>query len=296
LPILNSLHKNFELVLCVTKEDKKVGRKQVLTETAVKTWAKKQKIDLITLVKLKNKEIEELIKSLKEHNIELGIVADFSFIVPQNVLQTPKHGLINIHFSLLPKLRGASPVQHAILQGLPETGVTFYLMDEYMDTGDIIKQASYKLKGDETAGSLYQSLFKVAAEQLPQVINSYVKDEVEPQAQDESKATYCWSPSHPKTTYIFKEDAKIDWQKSSQEIERMIRAFQPWPVAWTYLNELENNEKLSQEFSLKDHVDKNLTIKIHQAIIADKTLQPKKVQVSGKNVIDWKSFLNGYVE
>ncbi len=133
-PIVEGLHNNFDLALCMTKTDTKIGRKQKVRETAVKVWAKEHGINYLCIESIKESE-SAVAKELKKHKIELGVVADFSFIIPKSIINTPKYGLINVHFSLLPKLRGASPLQHAILQGLRETGVTYYLVDEEMDTG-----------------------------------------------------------------------------------------------------------------------------------------------------------------
>ena len=142
LPILNTLKEGFNLSLCITKADTKVGRRQELKESGVKTWAKGNNVDYLCIDSIETSQ-KEIIKKLKKNDIKIGVVADFSFMIPIEIIETPKHGLINIHFSLLPKLRGASPVQHAILKGLDETGITYYLMNERMDTGDILRQIKH---------------------------------------------------------------------------------------------------------------------------------------------------------
>lgn len=292
-PILESLNDNFELELCITKTDTKVGRKQKLKPTAVKVWAKKKGVDHLEIDSIKDSE-EDIIKNLKDKKIELGVVADFSFMIPQSIIQTPAKGLINIHFSLLPKLRGASPVQHAIMQGLKETGITYYLMDQNMDTGDILHQIPYSLKGNETTGSLYRDLFKLAASALPQVIDEYLQGKTSPTPQDHDQATYTYSKTRPDATYIFKEDARINWREEPEVIERKIRAFHPWPVAWTTLGELENNQKLNSQIRLKSSSYPNLRVKILSAEPVNGKLKINTLQVEGKNEIDWMSFVNGY--
>jgi len=293
IPIIESLYNNFELVLCITKTDTKAGRKQELKATAVKAWAKEHEVDYLCIDSIKNSK-DEIIKGLNKHKVSLGVVADFSFIIPGSIINTPEHSIINVHFSLLPKLRGASPLQHAILQGLDETGITYYLMDKNMDTGDILHQIPYPLDQTENSGYLYDKLFPLAAENLPQVINDYVSGKTKPQPQNHQESSYCYSKTHPKTTYVFKEDAKIDWQEEPLHIERKIRAFYPWPVAWTTLGELEKNEKLPSFIELKPSAYANLRVKIISVELSNGKLKIKKLQVEGKNELDWMSFVNGY--
>lgn len=295
-PILESLKENFDLKLCLTKSASKRGRKQTVTETQVKDWADSNNVPVITIDSFnKQAVVKELKEKLIELEIELVISADFSLIIPEEIFSFPPLKIVNIHFSLLPKLRGASPVQHAILNGFEKTGITFHLVESGMDTGDIISQEEYQLFGYETSDELYEKMFHLAAERLPSVIRKYAGGELKPAPQDENQATYCYSKSHPKSTFIFKEDAKINWaQKNVEEIERAIRAYQPWPVSWSTLADLEKNQKLSDYFELKDSVDPKLTIKLYQAKLSQNKLMPLTVQVEGKNKVDWKSFLNGY--
>jgi len=293
IPITEVLHNNFDLALCITKTDTKVGRKHELKKTAVKAWAQEHEVNYLCIDSIKDSK-EEIIKSLNKHNVSLGVVADFSFIIPRPIIEAPKHGLINIHFSLLPKLRGASPVQHAILQGLKETGITYYLMDENMDTGDILHQIPYPLDQTENSGYLYNKLFPLAAENVPQVINDYISGITKPQPQNHQEASYCYSKTRPKTTHVFKDDARIDWQEDPLFIERKVRAFYPWPVTWTTLGELEKNEKLPGVIQLKPSSYANLRVKIISAEPSNGKLKIKILQVEGKNEVDWMSFVNGY--
>ncbi len=218
IPILNALKANFELVLCITKEDSKAGRHQVLRENGVKTWAKSNNIPYICIQKLDNEGVFKVIGPLKSYAVDIGVVADFSLIIKQEIIDTPPFKLINIHFSLLPKYRGACPVQFAILNGDTKTGITFYLMDKNMDTGKILAQVEYTLIGSETSGELYKILFEIAAQKLPNVIKEYVSGKTTPLPQNDtqatldariarSTATYTYSKTHPKNTFIYKEDA-----------------------------------------------------------------------------------------
>jgi len=293
LPILNTLNKSFDLDLCITKADAKVGRHQKLKESGVKTWAKENSVDFLCVDSINNSQ-NEIIKELTKREIDIGIVADFSFMIPLEIIETPKHGLINIHFSLLPKLRGASPVQHAILKGLDETGITYYLMNEKMDTGDILYQIKHKLDHIETTDSLYKTLFELAAAGLSEVVNNYIDGKTKPVKQDHKEATYCKSKSKPNTTYIFKDDAKINWNNEAAVIERQVRAYTPWPIAWTTLGELEDNLKLVSQIKLKPSSYSNYRVKIISANQVNGQIRINKMQVEGKQEVDWMSFVNGY--
>lgn len=294
VPILEDLYKTTKLTLCITKSDRTVGRKKNVQETLVKKWAKEHEIEVFEIDKFTPEVRANLVERLQQLKIEIGIVADFSFILHEEILSTPVHGLINIHFSLLPKYRGASPLQHAILNGETTTGITFMKMSKGMDEGPILKQISYDLKGNETAGELYEQLFKLGGEQIGHIVKMYVEGNLKLQDQNSNQATYCFSKSQPKSTLIFKEDAKIDWALSPQLIERTIRAFNPWPIAWTTLEEIDKAQIL-ENCQLNPKKDKKLTLKIFEASIG-KTgqLEPKSLQVEGKAKTNLTDFLNGY--
>ena len=194
-PLFESLKACSDLVLCVTKKDTLVGRHQEVRETEVKKWAKANSVHFIEIDSLK-KQSELVVSTLKSHGVELAIVADFSFIIPQEVLDAVPRGLINVHFSLLPKWRGASPVQFTILKGDDITGVTFYLIDSGMDTGKILAQYEYPLLGNETSELLYLELFELASKKLPQVIKDYYEGQTEPIVQLKmTRATPIQSPN-----------------------------------------------------------------------------------------------------
>lgn len=301
-PILESLKENFDLALCITKKDTRVGRKQVIKESGVKKWAKENGVDFVEIDSLREYNLERVLQKLKALNIEYGIVADFSFIIPVQVIEFFENNrILNIHFSLLPSYRGASPVQFAILNGDETTGITIQLVGKRLDAGAIIYQIGYKLTNNETSGELYNTLFEISADKLPQILQDYATGKITPLPQDEEKATYTYSPSHPTHTQIYKEDAKINWKEDKNLIERKIRAFNPWPVCWSTLKELENNPALTNsKIKLKKHLNKDLTIKIYEAELAaeskDEKIQINTLQLEGKNIISWKEFENGYVE
>ena len=296
LPILDAVVKNFDLAFCVTKKNSKIGRKQIEKETEVKRWCKQNNIDFLEISSLKGEDLEYLLKKIKQVNPDYGVIADFGFIIPQEVIDSIKGGIINIHFSLLPKYRGASPVQYAILNGDEKTGVTFYLLDKNMDTGNIIAQIEYKIDSKYTSDELYKILFQLSAQKLPEIIKNYSEGKLKPIKQDGNLATYTISKTNPKSTLIFKDDALIDWNENPEKIERLVRAFNPWPIAWTYLKDLETSKIISEKIELKDHIDKNLKIKIFKAHLENEKLKPDEVQVEGRNKMDWDSFKNGYLK
>jgi methionyl-tRNA formyltransferase len=293
-PILETLNKNFNLVLCVTKTDRIIGRQQKKVATLVKTWAKEKEIDVFEIENIKDQE-ETILKVLVEHKVDLIIVADFGFIIPTKIINTYKNKIINIHFSLLPKYRGANPVQAAIIKGEEKTGITYFLMRRGMDTGPILFQIPYELNNKETTETLYAQLFEKAAKHLPKVVKDYQAGKITPKEQNHKKATYYYSPSKPKSTYIYKEDAKINWDENVNQIERKIRAFNPWPIAWTTLQELENNPKL-ENIKLRKGIDSDKRIKIFSAKIKGEKLIPKEIQIAGKNRTSWENFINGYTK
>ncbi len=289
LPILENLSQNLDLLLCVTKSDRVVGRKQISTPTVVKTWAQSHNVKVLEINSLDPVSTETIISSLKDLKVDCVIVADFSFIIPKAIISTPPFGLINIHFSELPKYRGASPIQHTILNGDRKTAITFMLMGEKMDEGDILIQFPVEVPESIDTGELYASLFNLAGEKTAQVVSDYVNGSLKPRPQEESKATYCYSKSHPKSTLVYKEDVKLDWHDSPLFLYRQIRAYNPWPIAWTTLGELK-----TQGFSLKDVGKKDLKLKIFTAKITNNEVLPLIVQPENGKKITFEELLHGY--
>lgn len=297
LPILEALKKNFDLVLCVTKEDVLVGRHLTTKETQVKTWAKANRVDFITIKESLTKEKDAIIDKILSSKAEIGVVADFCYIVPEEILNIFPKGLINIHFSLLPKYRGASPVQFAIINGDAQTGITFQLMEYTLDTGPILQQIPYPLGGTATSGGLYNTLFDLAGAHLPIVLQNYLTGKIKPTPQDETKATYTSSPSHPKNTYIYKEDAGLDWNEAVAVLEREIRAYNPWPIAWTTLDDMQKHaNKIAGFTELRDPKHKSKTVKIYAGqITLDGRLGVLKLQIEGGKPLLWENFAHGYL-
>jgi methionyl-tRNA formyltransferase len=243
--ILEELIKaSFKPALVITETDKPVGRKKIITPPPVKITGQKFNLPIAQPEKIKNCKLE--IENLQP---DLIIVAAYGQIIPKEILDIPKYGCLNVHPSLLPKYRGATPVQSAILNGDEETGVSVMLLDEKMDHGPILAQRKLKFSiSNLQFTNLHNELAKVGAELLTEVIPQWINGEIKAVAQDETKATF--------TKILKREDGKIDWTKSAEEIERQVRAFDPWPGSFTECGE--------NKFKIK-------TIKIWQAGVQKQT-------------------------
>ena len=219
--IANSRH---ELIAVVTQPDKPVGRKAIITPCAVKVKGKELGKDVYSFTKIRVDGIEKL----KELNPDIMVTCAYGQILSQEILDIAKYGVINIHASLLPKLRGASPIQHAIINGEQKTGVTIMQTDIGVDTGDIILKGELDILEDETYGELSARLSKLGAELIVECLDNIESGNITKTPQNDKDAT--------KTALILKEDAKIDFTKTAFEIVNLIRGMNPSPVAFTYLD------------------------------------------------------------
>jgi methionyl-tRNA formyltransferase len=206
----------------VTQPDRPAGRGRQLRPSPVKVTAEKAGIPLYQPASLRS---EEDAAPLREWQPDVIIVAAFGQILRPHVLNLPVHGCINVHASLLPRWRGASPIQHAIMAGDSKTGITLMQMDEGMDTGPIYLQESLTIDPDETAASLHDRLSVLGAELLAENLDDIVQGQIKAMAQDNTLATYA--------PLIKKETGWLDWQRSSAELDRHIRAMTPWPGAFS---------------------------------------------------------------
>ncbi len=281
--ILESLARdsNIEILAVVTQPDKKVGRKAIMTPPAVKVIAQELEIEVI-----QPKDKEEIIEELDGIDADFFVVVAYGMILPEEVLEMPKHGAINVHASLLPKYRGASPIQESLLHGDKQTGVSIMQMDEKLDHGDIHLVRRIEIERDDDLQTLTNKLASLSAEIIPTALNDILGNELPALAQDHSKATYC--------SKIKKEDGKIDWSKNAEEIFNMIRAYNPWPAAHTEFNgkklkilEAESSEENIEtgKFILQDGI---LKIGAKNGAII-----PSRVQLEGKKEMDVKDFING---
>lgn len=226
VPVLEELIKNTNVVGVVTQPDKLVGRKQILTKTPIKKIALEHNIKVFQPTKIKE-DYQEILNA----NPDIIITCAYGQIIPKSMLDFPKYGCINVHASLLPKLRGGAPIHHAIIDGLKETGITIMYMDELMDTGDIIATASYQIKDTDNVGILHDILSSMGShlliETLPSIINGTNKRE----KQNNAEATYAWN--------IKREEEHLDFTKSGILLDRQVRGLNPWPLANTVIDNKE---------------------------------------------------------
>ncbi len=224
---------NLKKMYIITQPDKKIGRKKssihrTLAPNPVRDFAKDNNINLLQPTKLN----DDIITKIEELQPDIIIVSAYGRILPKEILQIPSFGSINIHASLLPNLRGASPVQNALLIGLKETGVTIMKMDEGLDTGDIIVQEKTKIQEHEKADRLLERLSKIGGTLLNSNITDWINNNITTITQDDSKATIC--------QLIDREDGHIQWTQTTNEIYNRYRALFPWPGIFSYWEETEN--------------------------------------------------------
>jgi len=292
VPLLEEINKITDIQLCITKKDVEVGRHQNIKENPVKQWCIENKREYIQIDNLKGKDLITVLEKVKEVNPDLGIVVDFNFIVPNEILETFGNKLVNIHYSLLPRYRGASPIQFSILNGDKETGITYQLVHKEMDKGNILMQERYALVGNEASGDLFEQLLNLNIISMDKFVNQWTKGMLKEIVQNEGDATYTYSTIQPKKTIIFKEDAYTELKESPEVIERKIRAFYPRPILWTHMKHLTRFKGLN----LKDISKENLTVKIFEGKMINNNLEIQTLQVEGKNKMSWKEFLNGYTK
>lgn len=224
VPILQSLiQSEYEVVLVVTQPDRPKGRKRTLTAPPVKEEAEKSGIPVLQPEKL-SKEYEELFK----YEADLIVTAAYGQLLPKAVLDFPEYGCINVHASLLPELRGGAPIHYSLLEGKKETGITIMYMAEKLDAGDIISQEKVPILKSDHVGTLHDTLSIVGAKLLMETLPSIFAGTNDRIKQDENKATY--APN------ISREQERIDWNRSNEDIYNHIRGLHPWPVAYAKYN------------------------------------------------------------
>jgi methionyl-tRNA formyltransferase len=256
IPIIETLQKNFSLSLVITTEK---------SDGTVPSFCRQNKINFISVSTLKDPNTKCLILNTKA---PVAVLADFGLIIPQEILNAFPKGIINIHPSLLPKYRGPSPVQAAILNGEKITGVSIMKVDDKIDHGPILGFEKEEILDSDTADSLYERLFKKGSTLLIKVLNSYIKGDLKPIAQNHEKATFSKTLTR-KDGFI--DMSKVKSQKSKAEIGRKVRAYYPWPGVW-FKTKINNVEKII------------------------KLLPENKIQVEGKKPMPYKDFANGYPE
>jgi methionyl-tRNA formyltransferase len=222
VPAVKALAEHTSVVGIVTQPDRPAGRGQVLTPPAVKVFALEQDIPFIQPAKLR---LPENFDRLAQWAPDLIVVAAYGQILRPNVLDLPRFGTINVHASLLPRWRGAAPIQAAILHGDPITGVTIMKMDPGIDTGPILAQRPVQILTDDTTATLSPRLSRVGADLLVETLPDYLNGEIQPRPQDSNQATYA--------PLLKKENARLDFSQNADILARQVRAYFPWPGSFT---------------------------------------------------------------
>ncbi len=287
----------FNIVGVITAPDKPAGRGRKLSESDVKKYAKRIGLNILQPTNLKH---PDFISELKKLNADLFVVVAFRML-PEAVWNMPPKGTINLHASLLPQYRGAAPINHAIMQGETETGVTTFFIQQEIDTGGIIAQEKVEITEQDTVGTLHDKLMFAGAELLLKTINSIFEDNYTIIEQD----AVISNPENLKPApKIFKPDCRINWQNNCDDVYNFIRALNPYPAAWTQLK----NKKTGKIYSLKifdiekikseqNHKEAGKITETKRNVLiscADGDIDVKVLQLQGKKRMPVKDFLNGY--
>lgn len=283
VPVLKNLIENTNVILVVTQPDKKVGRHQTLESTPIKKVALENNIEVFQPTKIKE-EYDKII----EKNPDIIITCAYGQIIPKVLLDYPKYKCINVHASLLPKLRGGAPLHKSIIYGYTETGVTIMYMAEGMDSGDIIAQEKVKIEDTDNVGTIHDKLSVLGANLLLKTLPSIFDGTNKRIPQDESEVTYAYN--------VTREEEHIDFNKTNKEVCNQIRGLYPYPIAFTTLND-EIIKITESKLSEKDNgkigeiieVSKDgITVKCAKGSIIITRLKP-----SGKKEMSVKDFING---
>ncbi len=290
IPSLEKLinDQRFDVVGVFTNPDRPTGRKMIMTPPPVKEFAIEHNIPIFQPERFKDGAISDL-ESL---NPDVVVVIAYGQIIPQKALDIPKFGFVNVHYSLLPKYRGAVPVQMAIKNGEKFTGITIQRMVYDLDAGDIISQKEYEIGENDTTGDLWEKYSKLGANQLLESLPQYLAGEISPVPQNHDDATFC------KQSDVAKEKAEINWDNPAQEIHNLVRAFNPWPIAWTTFDD-KRVKIISTQVADKCLIapEKPGTILIIQerlfAVCAHGILEILELQVEGKQKSTGVEFVKG---
>ncbi|RWZ60591.1 methionyl-tRNA formyltransferase [Halobacillus fulvus] len=286
VPVLERLMEDsYDVVLVITQPDRPKGRKKVMTPPPVKVAAEKHGIPVFQPEKIKD-EYEEVLK----YEPDLIVTAAFGQILPEALLEAPKFGCINVHASLLPELRGGAPIHYSILQGKKETGVTIMYMVKRLDAGDMLAKVVVPITDEDHVGTLHDKLSVAGADILAETVPKLLRGEIEPEPQDESKATF--APN------IKREQELIDWSNDQQTVYNHVRGLRPWPVAFTYWNgkpmKLWWVEKVNGTFNKEPGTVVEIAEDGFVVQTGDgQAVKVVELQPSGKKKMDGQAFVNG---
>ena len=290
VPVLEMLIENYGVDLVITQPDKKVGRKKVLTPPPVKVVALENNIKVLQPEKISIDE--DTYSILKELNPDIIVTAAYGQLVPEKILEIPKHKCINVHGSLLPKLRGGAPIQYSILEDHGKTGITIMYMVKKLDAGDMISKVEVDILDSDNYETLHDKLSVAGRDLLNETLPKIFSDDINPEKQNDEEATFARN--------ILREDEKIDWSTSARDVFNKVRALDPTPGAFTYLEgnvlKIWSTEEVKQGF--ESNFDKVGTIikqdkKNIYILCGNKTvLKVNELQVSGKKRMPVVNFLS----
>ena len=286
LPSLSALMATHDVVAVVTQPDRPAGRKKRLRQSPVKRVAQLAGINIMQPLRMRKSNVAE---ALQAYKADLHVIVAYGQILPQAVLDVPRYGTINVHASLLPRWRGAAPIQAAIRAGERQSGATVMLLDAGLDTGPILAKRALELTPEETGLSLHDKLAQLGADLLVDTLPHFLSGELDPQPQDESQATYA--------PQIKKEEGEIDWSEPARSIDRQVRAFTPWPGTFTAWNE--TTLKVIAGCAGDGGARVGQVIEQAGAIAigtGDGLYFPSELQLAGKKRLTVLEFLNGYGE
>ena len=287
IPSLKVVSQNTDLKLIFTKEDKRNARGNKIIYSPVKQNGLDNDIEVIQPKRMKD---EEVIAKIKEINPDLIVVVAYGKILPKEIIDIPKYGIINVHSSLLPKYRGASPIHSAILNGDKESGVSIMYIEEGLDSGDVILKETCEITEDDTLGTLHDRLKELGAIGLEKALKLIEAEEVKAEKQDDSKATF--------VKPITKEQAKIDWNNAKEVIFNQIRGLNPFPGAYTHNEKNENikiykSEKLEKEYDGENGTVVEMTKKGPVVKVANGALRLLEIKFEGKKLQSGADIVNG---
>lgn len=288
VPVLRQIiDDGFDVIGVVTQPDRPVGRKRVLTPPPVKAEALKYGIPVFQPEKIRQPEELEKILSLKP---DLIVTAAFGQILPKELLQAPTYGCINVHASLLPELRGGAPIHYAIIQGKKKTGITIMYMVEKLDAGDILTQVEVPITEDDNVGTLHEKLSAAGSELLSKTLPQLLEGKLTPIPQNNEEATFAYN--------IKREQEKIDWTMTGEEIYNHIRGLNPWPVAFTLLDGQVLKVWRSEKTAGTAEQDAGTILKLEADGITVSTgngtaIKITELQPSGKTRMTSEQFLRG---
>lgn len=276
-----------EVVLAVTQPDKPKGRGKEMQYTPVKEYALEKGIPVYQPERVRR---PECIEELKKYQADVCVVIAFGQILPKEILEMTPYGCINVHASLLPKYRGAAPIQWAIINGESVSGVTTMQMDEGLDTGDMLEKVEVPLGDKITGGELHDLLAEAGAKLCVQTLEKLEKGELKPEKQGETPTAYA--------RMLDKKLGNIDWTRPAAEIERLIRGLNPWPSAYTTWNEktmkIWNADVVDTQKTAEPGTITEVTKQTFSVQTGDGVLQIKELQIPGKKKMASDAFLRGY--